>query len=162
MKGSLDPPAIVVRAARWKSLLYFLIGLGFTVIGALMFASEHSLTMRLEALFILFVFGPCVALFGWQLVRPGQLVISPDGILLRQLWRTVRWTWREVDNFRVVPLGPTTQQVGFDYAESFDKQRRLRAINAAVAGVEASLGGGWELSATKLCELLIAARAKWV
>jgi len=162
MKGSLETPPIVIRAARWKSLLYLLICFFFAGIGAIALATGNMSLAFWWAYVSVVFFGLGVVLFGWRILRPDTLALSPEGIFWRSLWRTIRWSWREVSNFRIVPLGPSTQQVGFDFTAAHEGQARLRAINAAVAGVEASLGGGWELAPAKLCDLLNAARAKWL
>ncbi len=162
MQGSLDAPPVVIRAAGWKSLLYLLICLFFAGIGAVAIATEPSSPAYWWAYVSVLFFGLGVMVFAWRLVKPDTLSLSPEGILWRSLWRTVRWSWREVGNFRVVPLGPSTLQVGFDFTDAQAGQRRLRAVNAAVAGYEASFGAGWELRPETMCALLNAARARWI
>jgi hypothetical protein len=56
----------------------------------------------------------------------------------------------------------TVQHVGFDFAASYQAQAQARNADKALTGVESSLGGGWELSAVELSDLLNKARARWV
>ena len=161
MRGSLDQPPIVIRASRWKSALYLLICALFAGIGAFALVLEGARWSLWWAYVSIVCFGAGAILFAWRFVRPDSLVLSPQGIEWRSLWRTNRWSWREVIGFRVVPLGPATRQVGFDFTPDYPRSQRLRRINAGLVGIEGSFGGGWELGATKLCELLAAARAKW-
>ena len=162
MQGSLDDPPIVVRAARWKSSLYLLIGVVFVSIGVLMLVTEHTTGMRLEALFVTVFFGLCVAVFTWQLVWPGELVLSPEGLRVRQLWRGARYAWSDVRDFRPYSPGGGASHVGFDFAPDYPKARRMRALASGLGGVEGGLGTGWEMSPGALCDLLNAARAKWL
>ena len=74
----------------------------------------------------------------------------------------MHWPWTAIANFRPIVITTATRHVGFDFIGDAARATRLRDVNRAFAGAEASFGGGWELGATALADLLNEARSKWV
>jgi hypothetical protein len=161
MQGSLDAPPIVIRSSRGNSALMLAISAVFVAIGAFMLRDpEQSAAI---SWLIIIVFAAGIPFFGWRLIRPDILTLSPDGVIWRGALRTVHWKWGDAQNFRPYsPAGKTiSKHVGFDFTDNA-RASRLRHATKAMTGVEGSLGGGWELSAAELAELLNTARARWV
>lgn len=110
------------------------------------------------------LFGLCIPLFAWRLLRPDILTLAPDGITWRNAIRTTHWQWSDLERFRAYsPAGRSrSQHVGFDFTERHHAETRgLRRTAKAIAGVEGSVGGGWELGAAELAELLNKAWIRW-
>jgi hypothetical protein len=165
VEGSLEIPPVVVRSARWKSFLSLLGSVAFIALGAILITSDRNAYDPLVGVMALVFAAASTLVFAWQLVQPASLTLSPDGIAWRSLWRRKQWTWREVRGFRVVSVGRlgNTKLVGFDYVPSHQGEEGLRTLNRVFGGgAEQSVGAGWELSAAELCELLNAARTKWI
>ena len=149
MRGSLDQPPIVLRTDRRRALLRLLV--------LAVFASILSPVARTDwmsngwAWTVIGIFGLLALASLWELVWPGRLVITPEGIELRDLWRRGRWTWAEARWFRPA-ANRFYRFVGFDDAR--EPSRRGGAIN--------DLNQDWELAPADLAELLNRARARWV
>jgi hypothetical protein len=161
MQGSPDQPPIVIRSWRGNSALMLLIAAGFVAIGAFMIRDPKQSAMI--SWLIMIFFGAGIPLFGWRLIRPDVLTLSPNGMTWRSALRTVEWRWDDVRNFRPYSPAPKTisKHVGFDFTDSA-RGAQLRHAAKAMTGVEGSIGGGWELGAAELAELLNQARARWV
>jgi len=109
------------------------------------------------------LFGLGIPIFVWRLIRPEILILAPDGITWRSAFRTSHWPWSELQSFRPYsPAGQSMKHLGFDFTDSYHtRNKHLRRTVKAITGVEGSLGGGWELSAADLADLLNKARIKW-
>jgi hypothetical protein len=154
VQGSIDQPPIVVRSSQLRS--FVLVASGVLILKA----PESPAWGYLMIAF----FGLGIPLFAWRLIRPDILIVAPGGITWRSAIRTSHWHWSDVQRFRPYsPAGRTiSKHLGFDFTDSYPAQnRQLRHIAKAIAGVEGSLGGGWELSAADLADLLNKARIRW-
>jgi hypothetical protein len=161
VQGSLDQPPIVIWASKGFTLLMLLIAIVFVAIGIMVLRDpkeDHT-----WAYVGIILFGAGIPIFVLRLVRPDELILGPEGITWRGIFRTARFQWSDVQNFRPYSPAPKTasKHVGFDFTDSM-RGGQLRHAAKALVGVEGSLGGGWELSAAKLAELLNQARARWV
>jgi len=78
------------------------------------------------------------------------------------LWRTRRFAWTEIYNFRPALIGLTNKTVGFDYLTERPKRAALNALNTSLAGVQGSLQPGWEIAPQALADLLNDAREHWL
>ena len=91
------------------------------------------------------LFGALALASVWELLAPGRLVIGPNGVEQRHLWRHRHWSWRQARSFH-----PASNRfyrfVGFD--------------RAAGSG-HGDLNQDWELPPPALASLLNAARARW-
>jgi hypothetical protein len=162
MHGSLDAPPIVIRSSRTYSALMLVIAAVFVAIGAFMLGDPKE-SATISYLVIIF-FGAGIPLFAWQLIHPSVLTLAPDGMTWRSPFRTLSYQWDDLQNFR--PYKPTSKTIskhlGFDFTDSYHAKRGgPYGLAKAMAGVEGALGGGWELGAAELAELLNTARARW-
>jgi hypothetical protein len=145
MQGSLESPPIVVRADRKMALLH--------LAALAVFAAILSPVARTDwrhnplAWTILIIFGVLALASLWELIWPGRLVISRDGIEERDLWWRRRWSWSEARYFK-----PASNRffrfVGFDHRGP--PRRGIDDINQ-----------DWELPPPALADLLNQARARW-
>jgi len=162
MQGSLDAPPIVIRSSRGNSALMLLISAAFVATGVLILKDpKESPTI---AWLVMIFFGLGIPIFGWRLLRPDMLTLTPDGISWRTMFRSAQWTWDDLQNFRAYkPTSKTiSKHLEFDFTDSYHARRGgSRGVVKAITGVEGSLGTGWELSAADLAELLTKARARW-
>ncbi len=157
--GWADAQPIAIRQSRRKAARLLLLSVVFVAAGAWMAASETGLNQAAGVLSVVF-FGLGVLLFGWQLVRPGCLLIGPDGITERTMGRTRRFAWHEAAGFRVWEMHGTAL-VAFDDLRSPGVNPRLRAVNRAL-GAEGALRAGWTVPPQKLADLLNAEQARWL
>ena len=158
MDGSLQAPPIVVRGSRRRGAWLVAGSVVFVACGAVEFGNGQ----RLVALFTVAFFGLCGVIGLWTLIAPNNLQIAPSGITQRMLWRTRRFAWADIYNFRATTIGLTSKTVGFDFLKPRPGREGLRKFNAAVAGVQGSLGPGWEIDSISLAALLNQAREQWL
>jgi hypothetical protein len=161
MQGSLTQPSIVIRSSQMTPLLMLLAAIPL-VAGSVLAARDPTHSPMMGYLGIA-LFGACIPLAVCRLVRPDVLTVAPDGITWRSLFRTISWRWDDVQNFR--PYAPTSRTIakhlGFDFTDSYRVHgEALRYTARALTGGEGSVGGGWELSAADLADLLNTARAR--
>jgi hypothetical protein len=160
VQGSLDQPPIVVRSSRSTAFVMLIISIVFVLL-ILKIPNRNPTVSYLGIAF----FGLGIPFSAWRFIRPDILIVAPEGITWRSALRTAHWQWSDVQSFR--PYSPgrrrtVSKHLGFDFTESYYGQgRRLRHIIKATTGVEGSLGGGWELSAAELADLLNTARTQW-
>ncbi len=159
MQGSFDNPPIVIRSSKWKTALLLAVCVGFVAIGIFMLGGAIPGVIWSAYLGVA-LFGCGIPLFGWQLLRPDSLELSPAGIVWRSVFKTMSWKWQDVGNFRAYRVF-FSRQVGFDFSASYSGQTRLRATNKSLAGVEGALTGNWEIGPVELAKLLNEARARW-
>ena len=139
-----------------------LITTGFVAIAVFMLrdpAQNHII-----AYFSMIFFGAGIPLFAWRLIRPEVLTVSPNGMTWRGTFKTVHWTWKDIQGIRAYRPSSKmiSEHVGFNFTESYHQRHRgIYRVAKAIAGVEGSIGGGWELKAIDLAELLNKARARW-
>jgi hypothetical protein len=162
MQGSLDQPPIVIRSSQKTSLWMLLASIVF-VAGGVLIARDPTQNPVMGYLGIAF-FGAGIPLFAYRLIRPDVLTVAPDGITWRTPFRTASWRWDDVRNFRPYAPGGRTisKHLGFDFTDDYHLHSKgLRRTAKTLTGVEGSLGGGWELSAADLADLLTTARTRW-
>jgi hypothetical protein len=58
---------------------------------------------------VMIFFGLGIPIFGWRFIRPDVLTLTPDGISWRTMFRSARWTWDDVQNFRAYK--PTSKTI---------------------------------------------------
>ena len=77
-------------------------------------------------------------------VRPGVLTITREGVELRQAWRTVRRSWREIAGVRTV----NARWNAWTCLDPSDGGKKLRLY-------------AWGIAADRLTDLLVQARSTW-
>jgi hypothetical protein len=163
MDGSFDLPPLIIRSSPTTSALMLLIAIGFVAAG--LFILRDPTQSRTVAYLCIAFFGAGIPLFAWRLIRPDTLLLAPDGITWHSIFRTHHYQWSDVQRFRpYAPSGKTiTKHLGFDFTDSYQARgHQFRGAAKTLTGVEGSLGGGWELSAADLADLLNKARARWL
>jgi uncharacterized membrane protein YhaH (DUF805 family) len=159
MQGSLAQPPIVLRGSRGRGVRLTMGSAVFLALAAFNFGvgGFSPALVPAAALFLL-----CGVLGAWMTIAPARLEISPAGIKQTVLWRTTRHGWDEVYNFRTAAIGLTRKAVGFDYLKPRPKGAPLKALNAALFGLQGFLHIGWEIAPDKLADLLNQAREHWI
>jgi uncharacterized membrane protein YhaH (DUF805 family) len=107
-------------------------------------------------------FGLCGVFALWTLIAPPQLEIGPSGISQRVLWRTSRFAWTDIYDFRPATVGLSRKTVGFDYLKPNPGRDGLRKLNSSIAGVQGVLQSGWDVDPATLAALLNQARERWL
>ena len=165
MHGSLEVPPVIIRVSRLKSSLMLVVSIVLVVWGVVVLINGASLQRSVVIYIGVIAFGLAVPVYAWQTFRPNNITMTRDGIAWNTMFRTKRWKWREIQNFR--PGGPGPRRVAgivvFDFTEDRDTPvtRPERTVESR-AGYDGSFGGGWELNAVKLADLLNKARARWL
>src|SRR5690242_13051153 len=131
MQGSLDQPPIIVRGSRGRAIRLIVISAIFVAIGSGLLRHPESATSGLVSTGIFALFG--VIGLG-MFIAPPRLEIGPSGLTQTVLWRTRRFAWTDIYNFRPAVLGLANKAVGFDYLGERPKRSGLRALNAALVG----------------------------
>ena len=163
MQGSLNLPPVIIRSSRKTAALMLSICAGFVAIGLMMARDPEE--NPVIAYFVSGFFALGIPLFGWRLIRPDTLTLTPDGVFWQSIFRSVRWKWEEVQDFRAYsPTGkPGSKHVGFDFTDTYrEGTSTFSRVSKQVTGVYGSFGDGWELSAADLADLLNNARIRWL
>ena len=158
MQGSLEAPPIVLNGSRTRPIL-LLFGSGLFVAGSGYVLANHfdSGVAFGFAFFLL-----CAALALRMVVSPARLEIGPAGLTQYALWRTTRYAWTDIYDFRPASVGLNTKTVGFDYLNPKPGRQGLNSLNTAIAGVQGILQPGWETDPASLSTLLNQARERWL
>ena len=91
----------ILRASRWKYLPYFLLSLGFTVLGILQARDDTG-----GGILVAGGFGLATAAFAVLLLpRRGYLSLTPDHLTVCSFYRTRRYRWSDVLSFGVGRFG---------------------------------------------------------
>jgi hypothetical protein len=113
--------------------------------------------------FVAGFFGLGVPVFLLQFFpKSSFLTVDEDGIEFAALFRKCRLKWREISEFGVysrksIGIGMT---VGINYSASFERYRKMRAVNKALLGFEGALPDTYGLPATELATLLASYHAE--
>jgi hypothetical protein len=165
MQGSFDNPPVVVRASRWTAMWMLAVSILF-VGGFILMLRDPRLKEPWQVIAacasaLLFGFG--IAALARGLLRPSTLEMTPSGLVWRGTFRTTSFPWSDIKDFRPYRPSPRviSRHVGFDFAGQAENRRVVQAARW-LTGVGGSLGGGWELDAAELSELLNSARTRWV
>jgi hypothetical protein len=159
MRGSLDQPPVVVTVSRGR---WVRLAIGAVVLVAMGFYLLSQPGNPGAAILCIGAFGFGLAVGLVMLISPPRLEVGPSGVAQTVFWRTRRFAWSEIDNFRTAVIGLNGRVVGFDYLTTSPKGAALRKLNASIAGVQGVFQPGWEIAPQKLADLLNEARARWV
>lgn len=99
-------------------------------------------------------FGLC-ALVGLVSLLPNSsyLTLTEQGFLFASLFRKHFVAWSSVQQFVPVRI-QSHRMVGWTYSAGFQKSKRLRRVNTAIAGVEAALPDTYGMSVEQLAGLM--------
>ena len=159
MQGNLDQPPVVICSSALKSFaLMTACGLAAAFCWFDLSLGPASSTHAASGLV---AFGLGVPYYAWLFLSPNTLTLSPEGLVLKTRWRSARWPWEAVSRFRAIQVHLATQQVGFDLRQAPEGARSFMQYYVGYAGADDSLGGGWEIGAARLAELITQARARW-
>jgi len=153
VEGSLDDPPIVLRQDRLKLSLMFLACAAVTGLLLLPPWGPNS-TGRLVALGF---FGLCSAISGLMAARPSLLILGPDGLTWRAMWRTFEYPWSAFARFYVFSRKGWLHGVAAELAhEGPPKAAWRRFLTGSL-----DLGSFWELPPQRVADVLNEARARW-
>ena len=157
MQGSLDHPPVVVRAARSWALAYLAGCLLFVAVGF------YSLRFSWAAWLGIPVFALTALVFLVQVLFPATLRLAPEGVAWFTGFKTYRYRWDEIENFRVsrLPASPLTEMVGFEYSPAARERRRIDP-NKPQGSIDGAFGTNWEISSAELVALLEKSRRHWL
>lgn len=159
MRGNLDRPPIVIYSSALKS---FALMVGCALAAAFCWF-DHSLDpSATHAASGLVAFGLGAPYYAWLYLSPNVLTISSNGLTLQTRWRRAGWSWDQVSHFRALRVHIASRHVGFDLAEQSPGSISFMQYYVRYAGADELLGGGWEIGANQLADLLNAARARWL
>ena len=156
MRGSLESPPIVVRASRLRTLLS--LALLVAAVGYLIVRLGETWSDDEHAEVFMLLGGAVITLFLLDVLRPSRLVLDWRGLSQSRLWRTRRWSWDEVTEFRVLSKAGG-RCVGFDYSVGRGDMR-FEGQDSPL-GADATLNGGWEMGPQRLARLLNEAKVRW-
>ena len=159
MQGSLDIPPVVLRGDRRRALLLVLGAALFVALGLMVRSAPATSVVSWLAVGF---FGLCGLVGVARLIVPPRLEIGPSGLVQKVLWRTSIFAWKDVYNFRPIPIGLTNKAVGFDYLNMPPRRRALSSLNTAISGSQGCLQIGWEVGPEDLSDLLNLARERWL
>lgn len=143
------PDTLLLRPSRIKNLLLLAVSAAFTVGGTTMIRDSRSMGW-----FVVVFFGLCT-LVAVILLLPNSsyLRLTRDGLETRSLFRSSKLQWTDVAAFRAGRIG-LNAMVLIEYAPSYPRVRRGRAVAAALTGAEGALPDTYGRSAKALASLL--------
>lgn len=99
-------------------------------------------------------------------ILPGtvQLKIDRSGVEMKTLFKPVKLSWSDVDEFYIAyaRTGLTSvKMIGIRYSESYSKQRAGRKIAAGLTGMEGALPNQFSRSAEEICDVLNSYKRKY-
>jgi hypothetical protein len=158
MKGSLDQPPVIIYVSTWKMILGLLGSVMFVAIAVVLNKiGRGGVLMDLCGLF----FAAVGLRYLLVLIFRSRFEISPTGILWFKGYRTFKYRWSDIFNFRAIRVSSFTHAVAFDIKPESSAAPKFRALNRAISGADNTLGIGWTISPEALADLLNAARARW-
>jgi membrane associated rhomboid family serine protease len=113
---------------------------------------------------LLFGAGVAASISGF-VPRWAHLRISPDGLVLRHVGRTKRWSWNEIEHFTAYEIHHqygSVKQVGFDRRDLTPEHQNLwQTITRGMSGVDGALPDTYGLRHDELAALLNTARDRY-
>jgi hypothetical protein len=148
---------LLLRPRRLKWLLILAVSVAFTIAGGSMIRDGQA-----KGWFVISVFA-LSTLISIGLLLPGRayLRITPEGFEMRSLFRSLQLRWTDVAGFRAGRIG-LNKMVLFNYAASYTRSPKARALATALTGTEAALPDTYGYTADDLAALLNDRRARAV
>lgn len=156
MRGSLDDPPIIIVTSRSKFLRALATCVAFATAGIFMVRDGNA-----DGYWITGFFGLGVVVALWRIWVPAHLELSPEHLLWFTGNKTICYRWIEFQDF--VPFRPAkfSTHVGFILAPGSRLKTSLSDWSRRTFSVSGSFGGGWEIRAPDLIELLNKAQKRW-
>jgi hypothetical protein len=170
MPESASQEVLRPRKATWALVL--LISAAFVAIGVLVLRDPKVAADRAWAYGGVIFFGLCTLVSLLQFL-PGSsfLLLAPEGLRVRTMWRTTSYRWADIERFGVAEFttshGPFRQRhrlIGFDYVASYPRGRGTQALmnlNRNLTGFEAALPDNYGRSHSELAAYLNTLRARY-
>ena len=136
--------------SRLKTALLLLISLVFTIGGIFMIQDGIN-----KGWFVFSFFALCTLVFIIMLLpNSTYLRISEEGIETKSLFKKSQIiSWDVIDEFGTSYVG-LNKMVTFNFKENYTKQKLGREIANSISGFDGGLPNTYEMSASKLAELL--------
>lgn len=149
---------LVIQQSRWKTALFLLLSIVF-VIGGIWMINDPDGSGRRSAEYLHFWGWVTVLFFGLgffaligRLIRPSQLLLSPQGFTIRHFLRQDHFPWGSVASFHVWSHRGAKMpgwRLHDDSPEFGVGARISRGL-----GTDGSMGGGWDRSPEAIVALL--------
>lgn len=144
------PTLPVTYRTRPAKMVLLILGSGvFVAIGLWLFPRDPFLA---RACIIFFGLGAVIGVVG-LLPNSSYLTLTEQGFLFASLYRKHFVAWSNVQSFIPVRI-QRRRMVGWNYSSEYQGSKRLRSVNAAVAGVEAALPDTYGMPAEQLADLM--------
>ena len=148
----MDDETIIFTGNRTKAILLAFVSALFVCL--IYFTAKGDMFRYLGIAF----FGLGFLVFAYTLI-PGtiQLRIDQSGIEMKALFKPMKLSWSDVDEFYVghVRTGLSrTKVIGIKYSESYQKMQTGREFSASLTGMEGALPNHFNRPAEEICEVL--------
>jgi len=134
---------------RWKSILFLLLTLGFTIGGVWMALDGEKMGWFIS---IFFGLGMLVFLINLS-PQASYLKLNKEGFEVCSLFRKHKYHWNEVRDFGVGSISGN-KMVMFNFSEEYKKAKKVRKISSTIAGAEGGLHDTFGLKAEELADLM--------
>ena len=146
-------PVEILRPRKAKWVMVLLISAVFVATGIAILRTDAASMEPFMAWGSTIFFGISVVAAVVQLL-PGSsfLRLSPEGMMIRGMWRDTSYRWSDIERFGVAeihPAGHRQRMVGLNFSETSqfrDQARALRGMNRSLTGFEGALPDnyGWD------------------
>ena len=143
------PNTLLLRPRRLKWLVILAGCVAFTACGAFMIHDGEAAGWFVASVSAL---GTLVAI-GLLLPNSAYLRLTPDGFELRSLFRSSWTRWSDVSSFEAGLIG-VNKMVQFNYAPSYRRAARGRALASKLTGFEAAIPDTYGYTVGDLAALL--------
>jgi membrane associated rhomboid family serine protease len=152
----LTGETVELRPSPWRSVLLLLVSLLLCAACVTGLLASPNVLLVLGAL----LFGAGIVVSVLRMV-PGQMYlrVSPEGLVVRNVFKTARWRWNDIVGFRPyeisLPYGASNKMVGFDRRDvDHRRQGFWKMANRGMSGVDVSLPDTYGLNNAHLAALL--------
>ena len=154
--------AIVLYPRRWRWAILLVLSVALFAGSVLTFIGFPHVLPAAGVL----LFGAAVVMCIVQLVpRWSHLRIAPDGLVLRNLGRTQRWSWNDLENFTTYEIYHqygSVKNVGFDRRDlTPERQSFFQTLTRGMTGVDGALPDTYGMRHEELADVLNAARDRY-
>jgi membrane associated rhomboid family serine protease len=154
--------AIVLYPRRWRWAILIVLAGGLLAVSLVMFAARPHVLPAAGVL----LFGAATVMCAIQFVpRWSHLRIAADGLAIRNMARTTRWSWNDLENFTPYEIHHrygSTKMVGFDRRDLTPaRQSFFQTLTRGMTGVDGSLPDTYGMRHEELADLLNAARDRY-